>query len=726
LSGFSRLAGATAGFVALISLAGSAHAQQRVLGADISYWNSGSTSTGISQANWNTAHTSGGIEFVWLRATRGGTTGVDQPQGTPGGGTSATLSHRYDDSRFVQNLIRSTSAGILTGAYHFGRPDVAGNTGADEADHFLQMAGAWMRPGYLMPVYDMEAGSGGDAMAQFALDFSNRIYSEMQIRPGIYVNGNYSQILQGATQSRRDALAKPGTYTPSVVSPAYPMLWDARYVDADYQTANPKDSFSGFYGPWDDYGDSQPWDFWQYDSGTSIPGLNAVDTTDDIDISHGDIEYVRNFLVPAVWWNDSSGDWSALANWNSGQTPVAPVTPRDQATPYATGGLPAPRLPGAAGSGVTSGQYDTVILERPSANITVTLSSGSYNIRKMYMRESLEITGGALTINYNPNYRLDNSSTVRHGGPISAQFSGPVTMSGGSLSVHTLQVDANKTFTLGGGTLTLDTMNLMPLSATPGKLVISGDVTINPLNGASAVIQKGAGSGNTAVLDLGGGTRTITVGNGAAAIDLTVSIPVANGGLTKDGAGTLALTNANSYTGNTAVQAGTLSLGFASLPNAADVLISNGAALNLNFAGTDMIRALFLNGASQAAGTWGAVGSGAQFTSPLITGAGLLQVSAFVGTPLAGDFNSDGLVDSADLAVWQSNSGVAGGVTHSQGDGNGDGVVDGADYLVWQGQLGSLPSTVAAVAGVPEPAAGIMISACAALLLASRGATLRG
>jgi hypothetical protein len=162
------------------------------------------------------------------------------------------------------------------------------------------------------------------------------------------------------------------------------------------------------------------------------------------------------------------------------------------------------------------------------------------------------------------------------------------------------------------------------------------------------------------------------------------------------------------------------------LPNAADVLIANGAALNLNFAGTDMIRALFLNGASQPAGTWGAVGSGAQFTSPLITGAGLLQVSAFVGTPLAGDFNSDGLVDSADLAVWQSNSGVAGGATHSQGDGNGDGVVDGADYLVWQGQLGSLPSTVAAVAGVPEPAAGIMISACAALLLASRGATLRG
>ena len=111
--------------------------------------------------------------------------------------------------------------------------------------------------------------------------------------------------------------------------------------------------------------------------------------------------------------------------------------------------LPTARLPGAAGSGPTSGQYDTVILERPNANITVTLSSGTHNIRKLYMRETLNITGGSLTVNYNPAYRANDSADVLHGGPISAQFSGPVTLSGsGSLSVHTLQVDAARVFTL--------------------------------------------------------------------------------------------------------------------------------------------------------------------------------------------------------------------------------------------------------------------------------------
>ena len=68
-------------------------------------------------------------------------------------------------------------------------------------------------------------------LAQFAIDFSGRIYAVMQIRPCIYINGNYSGIFQGATQARRDALAKPAAYTPSVVGPAYPMLWDARYSD---------------------------------------------------------------------------------------------------------------------------------------------------------------------------------------------------------------------------------------------------------------------------------------------------------------------------------------------------------------------------------------------------------------------------------------------------------------------------------------------------------------
>ena len=97
----------------------------------------------------------------------------------------------------------------------------------------------------------------------------------------------------------------------------------------------------------------------------------------------------------------------------------------------------------------------------------------------MYMRETLNITGGTLTINYDPNYNNDfdnnpatNFPSALRSGPISAQFSGAVTLSGsGSLSVNTLQVDATQTFTLAGstGTLTFKQINLMP-SATPAKI----------------------------------------------------------------------------------------------------------------------------------------------------------------------------------------------------------------------------------------------------------------
>ena len=102
---------------------------------------------------------------------------------------------------------------MFAGSYHFSRPDVIAttgnangiaNSGTDEANHFLQMAGPWMRPGYLLPVHDFEAGDGArtaNEMAQFAIDFSNRIYAVMGIRPLIYVNGNYASNILGAASS---------------------------------------------------------------------------------------------------------------------------------------------------------------------------------------------------------------------------------------------------------------------------------------------------------------------------------------------------------------------------------------------------------------------------------------------------------------------------------------------------------------------------------------------
>ena len=612
---------------------------QRTFGVDVSYWQGE-----ITQEAWNYAYNNTNRRFAFVRASRGGTTGLGQSSGTPGGGSQETLTRRYDDSRFIQNMVRANAAGLMTGPYHFERADLLTNTGTDEADHFMQMAGAYMRPGYMLPMYDLEAGQAErtqQELAQFSLDFSNRIYEVMKIRPSIYANGNYMNDLSGANATTRNALAQPSANAPSMVSPAFPVLFAARYpagsgnpyneaVHGNLQTQNPKDAgstLSWFFGPFDDYGNSQPWHFWQYSSGEAPFGthLPGIDTGVDGDVSQGDIEFVRDTLVPAVWWNDASGDWSTLTNWNSGQPVVAPQVGAGQAPQFTTGPLPVARLPGAAGTGPTAGQYDTVILERPIANITVTVSTGTHNVRKMYMREALNISGGTLTINYDPNYSNDfdnnpatNFPGALRSGPISAQFSGAVTLSGtGSFSVNTLQVDATQTFTLAGstGTLTFKQINLLSAA----KIAATGDVNINPLSNATATI-----SGATGSVDLSGGTRVFKVGNGSADVDLDVATPIINGGLTKTGAGTMRLSGNNTFAGPVTVDGGVLRYNHSSgLTASTLVTVNNGGLLDMNNI-TDTIAAL----ASDAGNTTGIVTQG---TAGLTVGAASGS-NAFAGT----------------------------------------------------------------------------------------------
>lgn len=73
---------------------------------------------------------------------------------------------------------------------------------------------------------------------------------------------------------------------------------------------------------------------------------------------------------------------------------------------------------------------------------------------------------------------------------------------------------------------------------------------------------------------------------------------------------------------------------------------------------------------------------------------------------ITGDFDGDGSVDEADLALWQENFGATGSAPFTLGDGDGDGATTGADFLIWQRQL-PMPLVLA----VPEPAAGSLLGA---------------
>src|SRR5262245_12129573 len=183
------LAAAAASVVCGMLASSSASAQStgnRLLGLDIS-----AHQGNISQTTWNDLYNVENRRFVIVRSSRGGTTGEDHRQGGyPAEGYDATtfrLSQRYDDRYYVQNMNRATAAGMFAGSYQRTRADVlattlgsdgipAGvdNNGTDEANHFIQMAGPFMRPGYLPPVQDFEDGIDlrtDQALAQFCLDF---------------------------------------------------------------------------------------------------------------------------------------------------------------------------------------------------------------------------------------------------------------------------------------------------------------------------------------------------------------------------------------------------------------------------------------------------------------------------------------------------------------------------------------------------------------------------
>ena len=93
-----------------------------------------------------------------------------------------------------------------------------------------------------------------------------------------------------------------------------------------------------------------------------------------------------------------------------------------------------------------------------------------------------------------------------------------------------------------------------------------------------------------------------------------------------------------------------------------------------------------------------------------------------------GDYDFDGDVDLADLAVWQSQFGASLRIvdqalsprsTLVDADGNGDGVVDASDYTVWRNAFASSAATAVAT---PEPSA-LLIASIGSLAFAVRRGT---
>jgi T5SS/PEP-CTERM-associated repeat protein/autotransporter-associated beta strand protein len=243
---------------------------------------------------------------------------------------------------------------------------------------------------------------------------------------------------------------------------------------------------------------------------------------------------------------------------------------------------------------------------------------------------------GSGTLNMNGGATVTSGRGILGSNP---DGSGTVTVSGSGstwTNFGTLQVGA-----AGAGTLRIEDGGLVSAATLTGGNATSGVY----LNGGTLRIMS-TGFASTPVTFTGGGMIDVSIPSETLTLSSDIAGP---GGLTKLGAGTLELAGANAYGGDTRVAGGTLNIDQVSLNDAADVYLSPGTSLGLNYAGTDTIDSLFINGASQAIGTYGGIGSGANFEMPIFAGPGLLRVSSL---GIAGDYNDDGLVNAADYVVW--------------------------------------------------------------------------
>ena len=212
------------------------------------------------------------------------------------------------------------------------------------------------------------------------------------------------------------------------------------------------------------------------------------------------------------------------------------------------------------------------------------------------------------------------------------------------------------------------------------------------LNGFNNTIGALSGANAASKVLLGAGTLTV---GGLGYSGTFNGIISGTGGLIKVGAGTLNLTGANTYTGDTTVSAGILGVDGASIPDTNKLIINSGAAVDVT--GNETVSTLEIEGSPMADGTYGATGSGAtNIDDDHFTGTGILTVGAGYSswaTSHAGgqtanlDYDADGVSNGVEYfmnsaAGFTANPGIVSGTVTWTNGGNIPSSAYGTQFVV--------------------------------------------
>lgn len=304
---------------------------------------------------------------------------------------------------------------------------------------------------------------------------------------------------------------------------------------------------------------------------------------------------------------------------------------------------------------------------------------------------------GSLVLNPGTGFEADFSALVAAG-----QVTNTTTGSG---TISATPPNASQlSFTSGTLSGFAGTINVKPSPASNGRVDFNGLIgtgsTLNIDSGATArLANSGTYSGVTVNVSGSGGsgpgalrmengtldsscavnlTAAASIGSFSPAVS-TIDAVVADGGngysLTKAGDSILVLTAANTYTGGTNVNGGTLRISQPYLANSAGVVIGSTAVLDLNFDETsgqvsDTVSTLTIGTTQKAAGTYGATGSGAaNIDDDHFAGIGTLTVTTgpssggyatwanangIPGQPFGDDFDKDGISNGVEYALGKN------------------------------------------------------------------------